>query len=73
MSDYYVSSIPIIGELGTLMLWVLAVNVVLVAGVVFFAYRTATLRSRVEELEAKLAQQSPESAAPTNEDTGPDA
>ena len=73
MSDYYVSSIPVIGELGTLMLWVLAVNVLLVAGVVFFAYRAATLRSRVEELEARLAEQRPGPAAPTDEGPSPDA
>ena len=51
MSESYVGTLPILGQLGTLFLWSMLFNILLVGAVVFLAHRLSAMSARVQELE----------------------
>ena len=52
-----VSRIPVIGELGHLVEWLLVFNIILIGAVILLAFRLAQYKHRVEDLEDELNNQ----------------
>jgi hypothetical protein len=69
VSEFYVTTIPLIGRLGTIVQWVFLLNALLIGCVVFFAYRAAALRARVEQLENELSRTQRDHAAGADSET----
>lgn len=53
--DWYVTTIPLVHRLATLLDWTLVVNAIAVGMIVYFALIAAKLARRVHELEDELA------------------
>lgn len=64
MNEYPLASIPLLGQLGTTLQWLMLINALLIGAVVLLACRTAHLSERVRELEQQLEEKTPDSAPP---------
>jgi hypothetical protein len=76
LSDFFVTSIPLVNKLTSILAWILLVNTFLIGAVVLLAYRAAALRRQVEKLEEELSDartngQAPASVEPSLEDDRP--
>lgn len=57
MNEFYVARLPLIGDLTTLVVWLVVALVLLSGAVLLFAIRAARLSARIAELETQLALQ----------------
>jgi hypothetical protein len=58
MNEYVVSSLPIVGSMANLVVWLLLMNVLLLGGVILLAYRLASVSERLSQLETGEASES---------------
>jgi hypothetical protein len=54
MNEFYVARLPLVGDLASLVVWLLVALVLLSGTVLLFAIRVARLAARIEELEMQL-------------------
>lgn len=57
MNEYVVASFPFVGDVTTLVIWLLLVIILLIGGVVLLVFRIAALQQRVDVLESRLDQE----------------
>ena len=69
MNESVATTIPLIARLGSIVHWVMLLNVLLIGAVVFLGHRVAALSRRVRELELMGGEPSdaPEDSAPVEE------